>query len=287
MNLMSPQLQAFIAVVENKTVHAAATSLNLTQTAVTQRIRNLEAQLKTTLFIRSRRGMEITKEGEALLRYCHSIKALEGETLAQIAGLGINSEIEISIAGPSSIMRSRIAPKLIKFTKIYSNVLLHFVFDDNEDLHHKLRSGEYDFAIMTADNITQEMTEKKMQPEHYILVCSSAWENRSLTDILKNERIIDFYPFDKMTFNYLEHFNLLELANKSRHFVNNIDSMADLVINQMGYTTLTADIAEKYLQAKQLIILNQAKIFKYQPHLVWYSRTEIPNYFADLIKQIE
>lgn len=287
MNLISPQLQAFVAVVENKTVHSAANALNLTQTAVTQRIRNLEVQLKTTLFIRSRRGMELTKEGEALLRYCHSVRALEGETLAQIAGLGVSSEIEISIAGPSSIMRSRIVPNLMNFTKTYVNTLLHFIFDDSDDLQQKLRSGVYDFAVMTADNITQEMAEKKMQPENYILVCTSSWVNRSLDDILKNEHIIDFYPSDKMTFNYLEHFDLLDLANKSRHFVNNIDSMADLVINGMGYTTLTKDIAEKYLLAQQLIVLNQAKIFEYQPHLVWYPRLEMPNYFSDLIEKIE
>lgn len=53
MSLLSPQLKAFMAIIDAKTVHAAASILNITQTAVTQRLRNLEAQLKTTLFIRS------------------------------------------------------------------------------------------------------------------------------------------------------------------------------------------------------------------------------------------
>ncbi len=83
MSLLSPQLQAFQAIVKYKTVHAAADTLNVTQTAVTQRIRALEEKLRVTLFIRTRRGMLLTSEGEALLRYCQAVRDIEGEALAK------------------------------------------------------------------------------------------------------------------------------------------------------------------------------------------------------------
>jgi predicted transcriptional regulator len=63
MILLDPQLHAFEAIVKTGTVHAAAKLLHLTQTAVTQRLRMLEQRMKTTLFIRSRRGMQLTTEG--------------------------------------------------------------------------------------------------------------------------------------------------------------------------------------------------------------------------------
>ncbi len=72
MSLLSPQLEAFVAITRYRTVHAAAVDLHITQTAVTQRIRTLETRLRTTLFTRTRRGMLLTPEGEALLRYCHA-----------------------------------------------------------------------------------------------------------------------------------------------------------------------------------------------------------------------
>ncbi|PJB09950.1 MAG: LysR family transcriptional regulator, partial [Gammaproteobacteria bacterium CG_4_9_14_3_um_filter_38_9] len=84
MSLLSPNLIAFMAIVKHKTVHGAADAIHLTQTAVTQRIRSLEKQLKTTLFVRTRRGMVLTQEGEALWRYCMAAKSLEGEALARI-----------------------------------------------------------------------------------------------------------------------------------------------------------------------------------------------------------
>src|SRR3954468_1547804 len=108
MSLLDPKLQAFVAVVRNQTVHGAAKTLKLTQTGVTQRIRALEAQLGVTLFVRSRRGMTPTQEGEALFRYCRGASELEGTALSHIVGAGKDAAINITISGPTSIMTSRI-----------------------------------------------------------------------------------------------------------------------------------------------------------------------------------
>ena len=62
MKLMSSQLLAFWQIHENRSVHGAARKLGLTQTAITQRLKVLETELKVSLFTRTRRGMEITPE---------------------------------------------------------------------------------------------------------------------------------------------------------------------------------------------------------------------------------
>src|SRR5262245_44627485 len=106
MSLLSPQLEAFVTIARHKTVHGAAVALHITQTAVTQRIRMLESRLGTTLFIRTRRGMMLTTEGEALLRYCQAASELEGEALAIIQGAAKETAIRFCITGPTSIMHS-------------------------------------------------------------------------------------------------------------------------------------------------------------------------------------
>lgn len=286
MSLIDQKLLAFIAVVENKTVHAAAKALHLTQTAVTQRIRNLENQLKTTLFLRSRRGMQLTAEGAALLKYCHAIKSLEGETTAEISGMALDAETELKISGPSSIMRSRVVPALKTINQLFPKLRLWFDFNDEEQLPQKLRFGEFDFIITTDQDITDELTFKKLIPEKYVLVCCEKWKKRALKDIIQHEPIIDFHTTDKMTYNYLNHFGLMELASKNRHFVNNIDSMAELVEAGMGYTTLTKETAQIHLQNKEMTYLNKGQYFKYQPVLAWYARVNEPKYFKELIKRI-
>src|SRR3990167_7456676 len=205
MSLLSPNLLAFMAIVKHKTVHGAASAIHLTQTAVTQRIRSLEANLKVTLFVRSRRGMLLTQEGEALLRYCISAKALEGEALAHIQKTGLDTEVELTISAPTSIMRARIVPACLPIIKKFPNLLMHFDVDDAEDRHEKLRAGLADLVILQQEHLRPEMQHKMLHPEEYVLVGSAKWKGRRLKDIIQNERIIDFDQTDKVTFNYLKH----------------------------------------------------------------------------------
>ncbi len=252
MSLLGPQLDAFLAVTKHKTVHGAARVIHLTQTAVTQRIRTLERMLKTTLFIRTRRGMLLTQEGEALLRYCHAAQVLEGETLASLVGAGLETEVTVTISAPTSMMRARIIPACLSIIKTFTKLLIHFDVDDIEHRHQKLRAGQSDFVIIQEEHLAREMQFKKLTPEQYVLVSSYHWKKRRLKDIIQNERIIDFDPADKMTFDYLKQYNLFDIAQHGRYFVNRTDDLALLVAEGVGYTILAKEFAMPYVENKQL-----------------------------------
>ena len=113
MSLLSPELEAFVAIVNKGTVHGAAKEVGLTQTGITQRIRSLERKIGNTLFTRSRKGMHLTQEGETLFVYCQKVMDIEGETLSLIQGQSSKKIVRIQIAGSSSIMRARIIPNTV------------------------------------------------------------------------------------------------------------------------------------------------------------------------------
>ena len=259
MSLLSPQLEAFMAVVKHRTVHGASSEIHITQTAVTQRIRSLEKSLKTTLFIRSRKGMQLTTEGKALLRYCMASRDLEGEALSIIQGAATEREVRLRTSGATSIMRSRIIPGCIEIMHKMPNLLMQYIVEDSNRHDAKLKAAECDLAIIEHEQLAKEMRFKELQPEQYVLVACKKWQNRKILDVIQNERIIDFDPNDKVTINYLTAYNLLEHANLSRHFVNRTDDLALLVSSGLGYTTLTKEFAEPYVNSGDLIILNQKK----------------------------
>lgn len=283
MSLLSPQLLAFLAIVKHKTVHAAADSIHLTQTAVTQRIRALEMRLSTSLFVRSRRGMLLTKEGEALLRYCNEVQQLEGEALSGITGTGTEKSISICLTGPSTIMHSRIIPQCMEVMKEFPYLLMQFDMNDSENRVKSLRTGESELAILESGLLSEEMEHKDLQPEYYVLVASSKWKKRRLQDIIKNERIIDFDPQDQMTFNYLKHFDLFDFANKDRNFANRTASLALMITKELGYGVLPLEFAQPYLSKKQLIVLNAGKTYPHLLVLAWFPRHQQPKYFTALI----
>ena len=67
------QLQYFIAVAEEGTVSGAAQSLSISQSAVTDAIKELENDLGVALFERHRRGLTITHKGHQFYRHANRI----------------------------------------------------------------------------------------------------------------------------------------------------------------------------------------------------------------------
>ena len=272
---------------KHKTIHGAVDEIHLTQTGITQRIRTLEKRLSTSLFVRSRRGMVLTKEGEALLRYCQQVEHLEGEALSSIAGTGTEKIVSISITGPTTIIHSRLTPSCIKVAKAFPQLLLKFDMNDNANCVNSLRRGDNQLAIIEPSYLSNEMAHKPLKPELYVLVASPTWKKRSLKDILRNERIIDFDESDQMTFNYLKHYDLFSFANKDRHFANRTTTLSLMIAKALGYGVLPLEFAKPYINSGQLVVINAGKAYPHALTLAWFARHQPPKYFSALIHACE
>ncbi|MGZ3787034.1 MAG: LysR family transcriptional regulator [Bacteriovorax sp.] len=283
MSLLHPNLQAFMAVVERKTVQDAAKKIGLTQTGVTQRIRSLERELSSTLFIRSRKGMQLTPEGESLLRYCQSALELEG----LLDFVSSEQEVVLKISGPSSLMRGRVITHLVPVLKKYPFLRLQFDLFDLQSAIHKLKSGESQIVLVQRSDVALEMDSKILKSERYILVGPHAWKKRALKEIIKNETIIDFDKNDPFTFDFLKAHNLFECAKKSRHFVNNTDGLTSFIAEGGGYSVVSEDLAMPLIKKKELCHLMPGKYLDLKNIcLAWYPRPQMPGYMADIIKAI-
>jgi DNA-binding transcriptional LysR family regulator len=283
MILISQKIRAFIAVVDHGTVHAAAQHLHLTQTAVTRRLAGLEEELGATLFIRSRRGMELTDAGTALLSYARQVVDLEGETLAKITGEQGLTPVAIRICGSSSILRARIIPAVTKAVQTSPHITFNFQLSDVESGIRALKLGQADFVVLEPEQVADEFTSKKLQAERYILVGPANWKNRPLADILTKERIIDFAPTDQMTFRLLAAHGLRDMVRNDRHFVNNTDALAALVADGLGYSVLTREFAENLIANGALSPIGGRRYLDFPIALAWYPRKHLPDSFRAII----
>jgi LysR family transcriptional regulator (chromosome initiation inhibitor) len=82
MNFARQQLEAFAAVIEFQHFGRAATALNITRGAVSQRIKALEEAFGTPLLVRD--GGVPTPAGEVLIRHIQMLRSLEADTLQQL-----------------------------------------------------------------------------------------------------------------------------------------------------------------------------------------------------------
>ena len=67
--MLYAHLESFVEVARRGNVSRAAEALFLTQPAITARLKSLEGDLGTQLFVRSARGMKLSDAGRAFLPY--------------------------------------------------------------------------------------------------------------------------------------------------------------------------------------------------------------------------
>jgi len=118
----------------------AAEELNVTQGAVAQRIRQLEADLKIALFHRHARGISLTAAGDTYLRTVQkSLREIEGATdsLAQ-------QRTVFKISLPPSFATKWFVPRLKKLADLFPDIEIQIVASE---IKSNFKQDDVDLAI--------------------------------------------------------------------------------------------------------------------------------------------
>src|SRR6266576_2421305 len=142
------RLRAFREVLARGSFSAAADALDYTQSAISQAVSTLEAEVGATLIERDRKGLRPTAAGAALAEHADAILArLETaeEDLAAIAGVraGRLRMASFPTAG-ATLMPIAIAT----FRAAHPDVELSLAEGEPEEIAPRLRAGELDLALL-------------------------------------------------------------------------------------------------------------------------------------------
>lgn len=141
------QLRNLVAIAEAGSVRQAARNLNVSQSAVTKSIRQLEDELGVVLLHRTSHGVVPTAAGEAVLLRARVVEAelREARNDVQTVQGGMSGEIRIS-ASPS--VATGLLPKAVtQFRRTRPHVSIHIEEGVYPDQLPDVRSGNIDFAI--------------------------------------------------------------------------------------------------------------------------------------------
>ena len=142
------QLVILRAVAKGGSFKNAAQSLFLTQPAVSLQLQNLEKQLKTNLFDRTKKQIELTEAGTLLLRYSNRILALCEESSRVLDDL---SELQSGklVIGASQTTGTYLMPKIIGlFQQKYPNINVQLNVDSTRKVAWHLMNRQVDIGIV-------------------------------------------------------------------------------------------------------------------------------------------
>ena len=197
MALSSSHLEAFLAASQLLSFTRAAQKLGVTQSALSQRILNLEEELGTTLFVRERSGILLTETARELLRYCNVKDSLESEFLSKLKTRSQSELVGIArIAGFSSVMRSLVLPALTPLFEKHKQVKFELKIRETGHLLPLLIRGEVDFVVIDQKVERSDLEILRLGSEKNVLVEKKGYAGPDV--------FLDHDECDQTTLNYFK-----------------------------------------------------------------------------------
>lgn len=177
MDFPAEQLQTFKAVIDAGSLERAARQLNITASAVSQRLKALEKRAGSVLFIRSR-PIRTTGNGDVLLRLAREIQMLSAE--ANLA-LGLDAahdqaprRTEISIAVNADSLASWFAP-VFEHLATQDLMTCEILRHDESHSTELLRSGQVMGAVTTKSIPVQGCSSEYLGTMRYRAMASAGF----------------------------------------------------------------------------------------------------------------
>jgi DNA-binding transcriptional LysR family regulator len=164
-------MQAFLAIVEQGGFQQAAAHLHLSQTAVSHRIRKLEASLGVTLLARTTRDVTLTDAGRALLP---RVRGAMREFELSYDALRQHSRTApqwLAFGCLPTLAAHRIAPALARFRDLHPHIAVR-VFDNSIiEIAELVQAETTAFGISVATSNPFNLAVEPFAEEPFVLVC--------------------------------------------------------------------------------------------------------------------
>lgn len=225
-------LESFVVVATSGSFAEAARRLNLTATAVSQRVRVLEAELGVKLVTRVGRTIRPTEAGAAVCNkaanFLSQLRDLRTiYTDAQVVG-------ELRIGAISTILTGLLPRALAALVKVNPGVEVHITPGSSSDLYHKVLRQELDAALimqppfdlpkvcdwvelrreplllLTAEEVEAADTNTILRTHPFIRCDRSTWGGQQIDRYLRDHEI---YPDERFELDTLEVIATLVDAN--------------------------------------------------------------------------
>lgn len=147
------QLQTLVAVAKAKSFSKAAEQLGVTQSAISQSIKNLESKLDIKIFNRSGKFVVLTSEGERLFQLGQQFLSQMEETLDHLKEDRDEMRGKVRIGTLTGIGKTWLAREIVNYAKENPELQLQVRMGHQEDLLTDFELNQLDILVMPEDDL--------------------------------------------------------------------------------------------------------------------------------------
>ena len=232
----------FYYVSKYNSISLAAEALSISQPAVSQAVKHLESDLSCALFVRTSKGVRLTKEGGLLAEYVRKgyETILTGEKkLSEMLNLDAG---EICVGASDMTLQFYLLPYLETFHDAFPQIKVTVTNAPTPETLKHLQDGKIDFGIISTP--VNNKYDFKMTPVRKIqdvFVAGKKFEY--LKGSTSTRKYVEDYLAERGTFVRPE----FELATS--------DMLIQFAVRNLGVASVVSDFAEKYIENGELFIL--------------------------------
>ena len=177
MNFRIEQYRIFNVVAKSQSFSKAAKALYMTQSAVSQAIKQLESSIDITLFKRTSKGVELTEAGNILYKYTSSAMELLETGLLKVESLKSLDDGELKIGASDTISTYFLLPRLEMFHKLYPNIKIKIINRVTTETIELLKNGQIDIAFGNLPIEDENIEVIECMTVHDTFVAGNDYEN--------------------------------------------------------------------------------------------------------------
>jgi DNA-binding transcriptional LysR family regulator len=251
------EFKAFVAIAERQSFARAAAFLEVTPSALSQVMRQLETRVGVRLLHRTTRSVSLTQAGQQLLDHLRPVlEGLEKATEA-INDFRDTPAGTVRLTAPRVATELLLAPRLAEFHKTYPHIVLDISVEDKTV---DLVKGRFDAGIRQGELLAQDMIAVSIGPERrFVCVAAKSYLSKNgmphtPRDLQKHECIRIKRPSTEVhiPWNFMDKGQTLEIAVAGHLIVNDANLALAAALNGAGIAALAEDHVRPYLQSGRL-----------------------------------
>lgn len=161
------QLEYFCAIADTGSVSEAARRLHMSQPPLSYQMHQLEQELKAPLFVRNRRGVELTEAGKLLYSRAADLLHYASSTRQEVTAAGSRRVLRLGI---TSSTVGTLMPYLSRFSARYPEVRFQVQDGSTFTLFHALLEGMIDVSVVRTPLKLEEVEHRLLPPEPMMAV---------------------------------------------------------------------------------------------------------------------
>lgn len=251
-------IEALEAVVKAGSFERAAQTLHVSQSAISQRIKQLEKFLAQPVLIREQ-PPKPTLIGQKLLGFYQRVQLLETELIPELGSHNQDKIQRVSIATNADSLATWLLPALAPIMKSHRVEFNFAVFPEARTLH-KLKNGEVVGALSVEPKAMAGCEARYLGRMDYVCVSSPEFAKRYFANgvdrqALQHAPAVSFDHYDPLHRDFLtQHFNI-EPESIAHHHVASSEAFVNLALMGCAYCLIPKLQIEAELKSGQLVDL--------------------------------